>query len=420
MPMPRTAQMATVLLGACAAIAIAGCAPNATALGRLLDASDFDGAVASVAGDAARENALAALLLEREAAAGHSPLDAVRTLASAGTDGRGSLERLADGTSTPAGALARIALSRRRPPGEKALAALLSDAASDVRCFAVSTWGDDLEAERLAALVLDRDPCVRAEAVGSLGRLADGAYSRVLRDTARLDPDQRVRSEAARSGRALGAEAVDVLREILGGDEPGVAQAALLGLGDVGTKEALGLLEERALGTLDETAVVAAAELARIGSEKGRARLREALADERQGIRATAAVNLARAELEDREELLLDLLGDPAPRVVLIAAAWIGDGPHRDRAVAALRKVYDGNETAWVEARDALAVLGDPAAAKAVEEALAAADEAETIRILSRVKRAPSLRARLVALLADERPAVRRAAAAAVLAAPKS
>jgi len=420
MAMPRTQEMGVVLLGALAALVLVSCAPNLTAMSRLLDASDFDGAVSSVAGDAARENALAALLLEREAAIGESPLDAARTLAAAGSDGRRSLERLADGTATPANALALIALSRRRPPGGKALAALLADASADVRFFAVSTWGDDIEAKRLAAMVLDHDPRVRADAVGSLGRLCADAYSRVLRDAARLDPDQRVRSEAARSGRALGADAIDVLRELLGGDEPGVAQAALLGLGDLGTKEALDLLEERALGALDETAVVAAAELARLGSSTGRKRLREALVDERQGIRATAAVNLARADLEDRVDLLLGLLDDGAPRVVLIAAASIGDGRHRDRVIAALRKVYDGAGTAGEEARDALAVDGDPAAVKAVEEALAAADEAESIRILGRVKRAPSLRGRFVAMLADDRPPVRRAAAAAVLAAPKS
>jgi len=420
MAMPRTQEMGVVLLGALAALVPVGCAPNLTALSRLLDASEFDRAVSSVAGDAAQENALAALLLEREAAIGESPLDAARALAGAGADGRRSLERLADGTAAPANALARIALSRRRPPSEAALSSLLADASADVRFFAVSTWDDDIEAERLAALVLDNDPRVRADAVGALGRLVDDAYSRVLRDAARLDPDQRVRSEAARSGRALGADAVDVLRELLGGDEPGVAQAALLGLGNVGTKEALGLLEERALGALDETAVVAAAELARIGSEKGRARLREALADERQGIRATAAVNLARADLEDRVELLLGLLDDDAPRVVLIAAASIGDGPHRDRVIAALRKVYEGAGTAGEEARDALAVQGDPVAVKAVEEALAAADEAESILILGRLRRAPSLRARFVAMLADDRPPVRRAAAVAVLATPKS
>jgi HEAT repeat protein len=420
MAIVRTQGMGVVLLGAIAALAAAGCAPDLTALTRLLDASDFKGAASKVAGDAARENALAALLLEREAAAGESPLDAVRTLAAAGTDGRRSLKRLADGTAAPANALARIALSRRRPTGEAALSALLADGSADVRSYAVSTWSDDIEAERLAALVLDHDPRVRADAVGALGRLADDRYSSLLRDTARLDPDQRVRSEAARAGRALGADAVDALRELLGGDEPGVAQAALLGLGDVGTEEALALLEERALGTLDETAVVAAAELARLGSEKGRKRLREALADEQQGIRATAAVNLARADLEDREDLLLGLLEDEAPRVVLIAAAWLIDGEHRDRAIAALRKVCDGGGSAGEEARDALAVQGEPDAVKAVEEALSAADEAESVRLLGRVRMAPSLRARFVAMLADERPPVRRAAAAAVLVAPKS
>lgn len=417
-PRARTTGLLTLLVST--AIVASGCAPSLAGLQRLLDASDAKGALASVEGDFARENALAALILERAAAAGESPLDAVRALAATGRDGRRFLERLAEGKAAPAAALARIALDRRRPPGDDELEALLADPSADVRAYAVSSWDDEIDSGRLAGLVLDLDPRVRADAVRALGRRGEERFEGLLREAARLDPDLRVRSEAARSGRALGGDAVDVLRELLGGDEPGVAQAALLGLGDVGSEEAMALLEERALGPLDETAVVAAAELARTGSKKGRARLLEALADERQGIRATAAVNLSRAALEDREELLLDLLDDEAPRVALVAAAMLGDGAHRDRVIAALRRVFDGAGSPGEEARDALAVLGDPAAAKEASEALSSADEAEVVLTIRRTKRAPLLRARFVSLLADERPAVRRAAAEATLVTPKS
>jgi HEAT repeat protein len=417
----RRGQAAALLaLGASAALTAGACAPKLAELTRLLDASDYRGAVATVAGDAVREDALAALLLERAAEADDSPLDAVRTLAAAGATGHRSLERIAGGKATPAAALAGIALERRRPPSDEALESLLSDPSADVRAYAVSTWWDDIEAERLAALVLDPDPRVRADAARALGLGGGDAFSRVLRDTARLDPDLRVRAEAARTGRALGPDAVDLLRELLGGDAPGVAQAALLGLGDVGSKDALALLEERATGTLDETAVVAAAELARLGSGKGRARLLEALADERQGIRATAAVNLARAGLDDREALLLGLLDDSAPRVALVAASSLGVGAHRDRVIAALRRIFDGAGSPGEAARDALAVLGDPDAVKAASEALGSKDEAEVVLVLGRTERASPLRGRFVELLADARAKVRRAAAAAVLATPKS
>ncbi|MCK9463151.1 MAG: HEAT repeat domain-containing protein [Proteobacteria bacterium] len=414
----RTTGLLTLLVST--AIAASGCAPSLAGLTRLLDASDAKGALASVEGDFARENALAALILKRAAAAGESPLDAVRALAATGRDGRRFLEQLAKGKSAPAAALARIALDRRRPPGDDELEALLADPSADVRAYAVSSWDDEIDSGRLAGLVLDLDPRVRADAVRALGRRGEERFESLLREAARLDPDLRVRSEAARSGRALGGDAVDILRELLGGDDPGVAQAALLGLGDVGSEEAMALLEERALGPLDETAVVAAAELARTGSKKGRARLLEALADERQGIRATAAVNLSRAALEDREELLLDLLDDEAPRVALIAAAMLGNGAHRDRVAAALRRVFEGAGSPGEEARDALAVLGDPAASEEASEALSSADEAEVVLTIRRSKRAPLLRARFVSLLADERPAVRRAAAEAVLVTPKS
>jgi HEAT repeat protein len=411
----RTTRIPIAALAGLAGLFACSCATRFAELERHLDGAAYADALKWASVDPGREDALAAGILERAAAAGDDALGAVRLLAAAGERGRPALERLRDGGAHPADALASIALSRRRPASEDSLDALLSHTSGDVRSYAAATWSDDIPVERLAALLLDRDPDVRRAAVSGLARFGRGAFARELCDAARLDPEPRVRAEALRHGKALGGGGLDLLRGCLRAGEPVEREAALLGLGDLGSAEAIALLEDEAFGLLDETAVVAAAELARQGDAKGRARLLEALADDRPGVRATAAVNLARAGLDDRDARLLALLDDEAPRVALVAAAFLTDERHASRVNAALRRIAGAGGPAGEEARDMLAARGDPEAAEQTSLALSDADEGEALRILARLDGTAPLRPRVVAMLGDERPAVRRAAAAAIL-----
>lgn len=400
---------------ALAALAAGACARSFAELERRLDRAEWAGAAKWASGDPEREDALAAGVLERAAASGEDAAGAVRLLASAGDRGRPALERLRGGGARPASALAAVALSRRRPPSGAALDALLSDPSGEVRSYAVATWADDLPTARLARLLLDLDPDVRRGAVSGIGRFGRGAFSRELRDTARLDPDARVRAEALRHGRALGDGALDLLRAGLRSGEPGEAQAAVLGLGDLGSRDALSLLEEEALGLPDGTAIVAAAELARVGSAAGKDRLIGALSDPDERTRAAGAVNVARAGLADGDARLIALLDDEAPRVALAAAHALAGEEHAGRVAAALRRLMEAGGAAGEEARDALASRGDAGAAEETSLALDGAGDADAIRILGRLRATAPLRSRLVALLGDPRAAVRRAAAEALL-----
>jgi HEAT repeat protein len=201
----------------------------------------------------------------------------------------------------------------------------------------------------------------------------------------------------------------------------GVRLAALRGLGGIGTGEALELLRDQVAGPLNETAVVAAAELARLGEKPGRERIEAALAAKSPGVRATALTHLGRAGTEDSEQILIGKLDDESPQVVLLAASMLlrSDAAEPGGPVAAaLRRIIDEQSARADEARDMLAVLGDQQAVDDVTAVLAAGDESELVAVLARVRRAAALRARFVELLAHERPEVRVAAARALLTAP--
>jgi HEAT repeat protein len=405
-------------VGAATLVAALGCAPSIEHLERHLDASNYDRAVAAASGDPALETELAALVIEHAAAAGSDPAALVSALAAAGAPGKRALDRIVERGVEPAGSLARIALERRRAPRGPELKRFLAHASSDVRAAAASAWARELGFERLEALALDPEPRVRSAAVGALAALEESKRAAaLLRETLRLDPDPRVRAAAARQGPALGKRALESLRDALGDENMGVRHGALRGLGKLGTTEARALIEDRIAGPIDETVVVAAAELARLGSEAGRQRFDEALAAKSPGVRATALLHLGRAGIGDADQIQRRALDDEAPQVVLLAASLLLREAEPDGPVAeALRRLIADRVAAAPEARDMLAVIGDSTAIAEVETVLADAAEGELLKVLARVRRASKLRARFVQLLADERESVRLAAARAVLA----
>lgn len=409
--------LASVACAAAVAAAI-GCAPSIENLERHLDANAYDQAVAAVAGDPALETELAALVVEHAAAAGNDAAALVGALAAAGAPGQRALERMVEGNVEPARSLAWIALNRRRPPRGPELKRYLAHGSSDVRAAAAGAWAGKLGFERLEALALDPEPRVRSAAVAAVASLEESKRgAALLRETLRLDPDPRVRAVAANQGPALGSRALDALRDALGDENMGVRHAVLRGLGKLGSAEARALIEDRVAGPIDETVVVAAAELARLGSKLGAERFAAALESRNPGVRATALLHLGRAGLDDADGIERRALDDEAPQVVLLAASLLlreaePDGP----VAAALRRLIEERVAAAPEARDMLAVIGDGAAIAEVEAVLADAAEGELLAVLARVRRAAGLRARFVQLLADERESVRLAAARAVLA----
>jgi HEAT repeat protein len=339
----------------------------------------------------------------------------VSFLASSGKPGREALERLASGGG-PVARLAEIALARSFSPSEGELDAFLADGSSDVRAAAVEAFLRRLSRERLERLALDIDPRVRVAAVNGLSREGFEGSARLLVDALRKDPDSKVRAAAAGSGSALGKSGLDALRGALGDPNMGVVHAALRGLATLGTPEALALVEDRMKGPMRETAVVAAAALAKAGRESGRRRMAEALVDDRPNVRITALLHLEQAGLGSPSEIRLGMLDDEDPRVVLAAAAALRRNEDaRERVLAALRKTADGPGQEASEARDMLAVLGDEKAVEEVAALLAESDMQELLAVLPRVSGSASLRPVFASLLADERTEVRVQAARCVL-----
>ncbi|MFO8072723.1 MAG: HEAT repeat domain-containing protein [Polyangia bacterium] len=407
----------TIAAALIAALA-AGCAPSVEHLRRNLLDGSYDAALERVEGDERMENELAALVLERALIEGEESSATVAALASTGA-GRHALERLVDRGESPLAELAGIALHRRCAPRDSTLEAYLGSDYSDVRAAAARAWGDELEVERLKELILDDDPRVRRAAVRSLDAAEGGERAaRQLCEVLRLDPDPKVRAAAARAGEALGDGALDALRSALEDGNMGVRHAALRGLGELGGEAAVGRIRELAVGPISETTVVAAAELTRLGEKPGRERLEGALEHERSTVRATAVTHAGRAlEPDQRRELLERALGDEAPRVVVLAASLLlGDAEPGGEVAAALERVIEAHSVCADEARDMLAVIGDPEAIEQVAAVFEDGDAEELVAVLGRVRRARELRPDFVRLLADERGTVRLAAARAVLA----
>jgi HEAT repeat protein len=406
------------------AVVAAACGPAIGPLERHLDADDHGAALALAQGDRDLERELAALLLERAAAANadHAAAGLVQDLAGSRA-GRRALQRLAAGDARPAAELARIALERGRRPGSKDLGRWLADDHSVIRAAAARAFGGRLATPELAALLLDPDPGVRLAAVSALaGRDGEPASGAALREALLRDPDPLVRAAVARCGRSLGADALEALRRALGDRALGVRFAALWGLGELGTKDAISLIADRAAGPIDQSAVVALAELSRLGLGPGPDRFVEALGHRDPLVRATALAHVERAgfDADRRRKALLTALGDEDPQVALTAAARLATARERPEAAlaAALERVRETSPSRTAEARNLLAVLGSAPAVEELEALLVlSGDEAEILAALPRLRGAAVLRPRFVALLADPRAAVRLAAARAVLAA---
>ncbi len=400
----------------CAILCI-GCAPNVSSLNRHLEKGAYDLALEEARNDPAMIAHLAALILEREATE-HSDQAAVMVnyLAGSRKPGKYALKRLAQSTGV-ASRLAGIALGRSSLPSDRELDSYLSDSWSDVRVAAARTWSRKIDRKRLEEMILDPDPGVRVEAAAGLGRFEGEKTAGILAQTARLDPDPRVRARAVTQVKSLGVDALDVCRNALSDDNMGVRNAALRGLSDLGSDAAVELIRDRMAGPMTEVTVVAAAELARLDHKDGKGRFREALKNRRPNIRATALVHLDRARVENPDKIRLGMLDDDDPSVVLTAAAALLTGADDSRGPVsrALRRIVEEGSMQAPRARDMLAVVGEPAAVAEVQEVLEQGDEEEIVTSLKRVARGVMLYDNFVSLLKDDRAGVRIEAARSVL-----
>ncbi len=403
-----------------ALVATLGCAPSIVQLERHLDADKFDKAVETAADDPAMQAELAALILERAARDEERASGMIDVLTGAGKPGKRALERLVDSSGDQVARQAEVALHRCGTPEGEDLAVYLEHDASDVRARAARKWYSELEAAMLEKLLVDHDPRVRRWAAKGLCRLG-GAHGTdaLLRDALRLDPDSKVRAEAARCAKGLGQDVLLVLKAALEDERLGVRLAVIEGLAKTGDEDALIIVEERAAGPVDEMTVAAAAELSRLGNPVGKERLDAALKSNRPVIRQAALLRLERAQVKDRDAILVRMLDDEAPGVVLLAASLLSTGQEVNSAVPkALKRLVEEAGSYSDKARDQLAVLGDADALDQVAKALDDSEETVLLTLLVRVRRA-GLAPRFVKLMGNESEPVRIAAARATLATVK-
>ena len=204
----------TTAIMICAILGI-GCAPNVSSLQSHLEKGAYGPALEEARNDPAMIAHLAALILEREATQHpDSAVVMVNSLAAGGKPGKYALKRLGKSTGV-ASRLAGIALRRSSLPSGRELDSYLSDSWSDVRVAAARTWSRKIDEKRLEKMILDPEPGVRVEAAAGLGRFEGEKTARILAQTARLDPDPKVRARAVVQVKSLGTDALDVCRSAL-------------------------------------------------------------------------------------------------------------------------------------------------------------------------------------------------------------
>ena len=294
----------------------------------------------------------------------------------------------ADGGARVDGSALLVARARegRDPEAVAALVArwpkLLADPEDQVRRRALTATGIvPASPERdLAAFALldDKHPQVRAQAVWTAAQLALGAWAGRVKG--RLgDASAMVRFAAAAAlAQAQDAAGFDELVAAL--DDPTTRLEAIQALADLGSDHALAplhsLFERPLLDGMDK--VQCAGALAKLGDEAGRAHLLDAL-DGNDDLAPLAAGWLGDLGVTEAISKLEALAEDPSsmargPALQALAAL------HADGAEARLVRVLsdDGEETeARLDAAEGLALLATPGARNALEETAGRAQDDE-------------------------------------------
>ncbi|MCU0662851.1 MAG: HEAT repeat domain-containing protein [Myxococcota bacterium] len=270
-------------IGAAAALCFVGCTGSLTGLRRSIEAGDLS-RVASVAmSDPRSAKAVSALVVEqRLRRCEEEPCDApslVSALAASGRMGAPSLERLGEEGREPVRSLCRIALQRGGDPPKDSGALMTHDSSSVREAFAAAFASKQSDSQ-LLVLAVDTSPGVRRAAIAAMVQRPMNPQSvETAKRALRSDPSPLVRLTAARAGRHLGEDAHLRLVAALEDESQGVALAAIDGLLELGTAEAMDRLERLSLVPSSPLLAHALAALCRAGRETSCQLLIERLGD---------------------------------------------------------------------------------------------------------------------------------------------
>jgi HEAT repeat protein len=254
------------------------------------------------------------------------------------------------------GAVGVSELGPKAAPAVKGLAKLLGEKDEELRTVGSAALGKIGEPalERLIECLGDESADVRrgaAVALGSMGTMAKKAVKRLI---AGLGDKDTAAAAAAALGRIGDAAAVTPLGKLLEGDDPEAARAAATALGELGPVSAtlIGPLVVMMRGTDKGSREAAAVALIRIGKP---------------------AIAPVKKVLEEKEARLRVL--------ALLVLGSIG-GPDAVPEIAA--RLKDGDLEVKLYAARMLGRIGPEAKAglKALEEALASAEEAELVEVI--------------------------------------
>lgn len=396
-------------------VGLCSCGLNLTPIRAALQHQDWDAALQHTHNDPELESHLAALLIETKALHSNSPKQWVRALDTDTRAGNQAIFRLSHGDNRKAATqMAQLVRYREVTLSQNPTLTHLKSDNSDVRALAATTLSNWLPTEQLHSMIKDLNAIVRGAAVAALcRRSSDEMSAALLSERLRTDPMPHVRATAARCPLKLGRNSFSLLKEVVAIDSnEGVVNAALHGMAKLNTNDSILFLQASATGPMTQQKLMAAVELASKNFTMGKQRVKDALDDEDEEIRAAAISQLYRIPQMNTADIFRKALKD-ADLVALTAAKEMCKLPAlRQEAVAYLEKQRQGGKNSEAAVL-LLATAGHSATIIHIQKRLQKEESlAQTIQQFSAVG---MLRGSFVPLLAHDNETVRLTAAVAVL-----
>lgn len=364
---------------------------------------------------------LAALIVEAEALSTSHPKPLVLALEHSSTDVSMILKRLAQKhRSALAGKMAFVVLEKEQKEISSIVQSYLTHENSELRALTATTLGMYFSDNQLERMLTDVEPIVRSAAVAALcKRTVKEDISQALLERLRLDPVPHVRAAAARCPFSLGNHAAIVLQQVIQTEKnAGVVKSAMEGLVQLDKGYWINFLTQQTNGPMTLTKIFASAILAKNGVAEGIARLKDALYDKNEFIRAKSISFVTKKTFADPAKFWETALKDSQRVAIAAAKQLLETHQHQSHAIKRLHEIWEaGDEEDAQEALKLLAQYGDKKALRDMETQLAS--RYISVSQIADWQTIHALRKKFVTLLDNHRPEIRLQAALIILAMTK-